>query len=275
MRIYAAILGLLVVLFLPQPGVAALRVVVMDVGVGQAILLRRGSHGLLIDSGVAAFADRLLGRIEAHGVESLDYFVLSHLHPDHAGGYFRIRERYPEAVVIVNGHPLAARNQPFIVNLYDDALGSDPRKRVMRAGDSLLWRGVTIKALWPAAYSGQNLNRHSLVLALSYGDSRALIMGDAGRYVERILVDADIALGPVSLLVTGHHGIAPSADATFLARVRPGVTVIPVSWKMPGFQPNDAVVARLSAASGRLLRTDEDGEICLELSQNSDSVEDC
>ena len=275
MRAGLAVLAYLAALFLSQPSFAELRVVVMDVGQGQAVLLRRGSRGILIDSGLAPFADKLLQRIAAQGVDSLDYLILSHLHPDHAGGYFRIRERYPEAVVIVNGHPLAARHQPFIVNLYDDALRGDPRRRVMRAGDEFLWRGVSIKALWPAFFAGQNLNRHSLVLAVSYGDSRALIMGDAGGYVERWLVERNAVPGPLSLLITGHHGLAGSADPRFLAMVRPRIAVISASWKVPRYQPNDAVVARLDAASGRLLRTDEDGEICLELSPDSDKAQDC
>ncbi len=275
MRKTAAILGFLASLFLSQPGFAALRVVVLDVGEGQAVLLRRGTHGILIDSGVASFADQLLRRIEAHGVATLDYFILTHLHPDHAGGYFRVRERFPETVVIGNGHPLVERDQPVMVNLYDDALRNDPRRRVMRAGDELVWRGVTIKALWPASFSSQNLNRHSLVLAVSYGVSRALIMGDTGSYVERRLVDEDAVRGPVSLLVAGHHGLANSADPRFLAHVRPRVSVISASWKIPRYQPNDAVAARLATASGRLLRTDEDGEICLELTADRDSPEDC
>jgi competence protein ComEC len=194
MRTIPAILGFLAVLLLAQPsgaqsGEAGLRVVVMDVGEGQAILLRRGDSGILIDSGPAPFADQLLRRIEAHGVTSLDYLFLTHLHPDHVGGYFPIRGRYPEAVVIDNGHPLAVDRQSFIVNLYDDALSGDPRRRVMRAGDELEWRGVTLKALWPDLIAGQNLNRNSLVLSLTYGMSRALFMGDTGEIVERRLIE--------------------------------------------------------------------------------------
>ena len=247
----------------------------MDVGEGQAILLRRESSGILIDSGVAPFGDQLLRRLQAHGVTTLDYFILTHLHPDHAGGYFRIRERYPEAQVIYNGHPLAVRNQSFIVNLYDDGLRGDPRRRVMRAGDVLEWRGVAIKALWPDSISGQNLNRNSLVLSLTYGDSRVLIMGDVGNYVERILMERGAVTGPVSLLVSGHHGMEGTADPRFLAHVRPIVAVISASWKVPRYQPVDEVVARLIAASGRLLRTDVDGEICLELAVDHDVPADC
>jgi len=275
MRKALAILVFLTAIFFSQPSFAALRVVVMDVGQGLAILLRRGSNGVLIDSGVPHFADQLLRRIAAHGVTTLDYFFLSHLHPGHAGGYFRIREKFPEAVVIGNGHPLAARRQQFIVNLYDDALRNDPKLRVMRAGDELVWRGVTIKVLWPATFFDQDLNRHSLVLMVSYGESRALLMADADNYVERRLVEQNAVPGPVSLLVAGHHGMRKSSDARFLDAVRPRITVIPVTWSIPLYHPDDAVVARLATASWRLLRTDDDGEICLELAADSDSPSDC
>ena len=275
MRKGAAILGFFAVLLMSQPGFAALRVVVMNVGQGQAILLVQGSNGVLIDSGMAPYAEQLLARIEAHGVVSLDYFILSHLHPDHAGGFFRVRERHPNAVVIGNGHPLAERRQPFMVNLYNDALLGAPNQRTMRAGDALAWRGVTIEALWPDSYANQNLNRHSLVLMITHGRSRALIMGDTGASVERLLIERHAIEGPFSLLVSGHHGMAGSADASFLARVRPRVAVISANWKITKYQPGDAVTARLQAASGRFLRTDEDGEICLELAAASGSVEDC
>jgi beta-lactamase superfamily II metal-dependent hydrolase len=69
--------------------------------------------------------------------------------------------------------------------------------------------------------------------------------------------------------------MAGSADPNFLAMVRPRVAVISASWHVPAYLPDDAVVARLGAASGRLLRTDDDGEICLELSRDSDMAQDC
>ncbi len=99
--------------------------------------------------------------------------------------------------------------------------------------------------------------------------------GDAGDYVERRLLEQGAVRGPVSVLISGHHGLGKSADPRFLASLRPRVAVIAASWKVPRFQPNDAVVARLRAASGRLLRTDEDGEICLELAADSLAPEDC
>jgi beta-lactamase superfamily II metal-dependent hydrolase len=67
MRAGLAVLAYLAALFLSQPSFAELRVVVMDVGQGQAVLLRRGSRGILIDSGLAPFADKLLQRIAAQG----------------------------------------------------------------------------------------------------------------------------------------------------------------------------------------------------------------
>ncbi|MCH7943340.1 MAG: hypothetical protein IIB67_08930 [Proteobacteria bacterium] len=110
---------------------------------------------------------------------------------------------------------------------------------------------------------------------VSYGESRALLMADADNYVERRLVEQNAVPGPVSLLVAGHHGMRKSSDARFLDAVRPRITVIPVSWSIPLYHPDDAVVARLATASGRLLRTDDDGEICLELAADSDTPADC
>ncbi len=265
MKTAAATLVLLAALIVAEPGHATLRIVVIDVGQGASVLLQRERHGILIDTGVPTSTAHVLERMAAYGVGTLDYLILTHLHPDHAGGYFRIRKAFPEAVVVDNNHPLSPRAQPFVIHLYADALRRDPRRRIMNAPDEIIWRGVTIKAIWPFRFFSQNLNRFSLVLSVEFGESTAIIMGDADTFAEQHLVKQDAVQGPISLLVAGHHGWGNTADPLFLARIRPQVTVISASWQHPIFHPDESVVARLEAASDQLLRTDMDGEVCLEL----------
>ena len=247
-----------------SPAAAALKVVVLDVGEGQAILLKREQYGILIDTGVATSAAHVLERLDAYGIRFLDYLVLTHVHPDHVGGYFRLRKAFPKTVVIDHNHPLSQRFQPFMEYMYYRAVQQDPRRRVMKAGEDLVWRGVTIKMLSPHEFSNQNLNRHSMVLSVRFGKSKAILLADADDFVERRLVEEGAIEGPVALLVAGHHGWGNTADPVFLALVRPQITVISASWQHPGYQPDDNVVARLEAASGQFLRTDRDGEVCLE-----------
>lgn len=79
---------------------AETRVVVLDVGMGQSLLLVDEGHGLLVDTGLANYAPHVLSRLQTYGVKYLDHLLLTHLHSDHAGGYLEIRKAWPHASVL-------------------------------------------------------------------------------------------------------------------------------------------------------------------------------
>ena len=270
-----ALAGLLVAVFVSKPAAATLDVVVLNVGEGQAVLLRREDRSILIDTGVAASAGLVLERLKVHGVRRLDHLILTHLHADHAGGYFRIREEFPDAAVIESDHPLAARRQPWVVLLIREAVARDPKRRLMRAGDTIEWQGVSVGALWPRRFVSQNLNRHSLVLLITYGGHRVLVMGDADAFVERDLLERRAIDGPLALLVAGHHGWRDTADPRFLAWLRPEVSVVSANWQNISNLPEDDVLERLRQASGQVLSTETDGEVCWRFPDSESGASRC
>ncbi len=240
---------------------AAPSLVVLDVGEGQAVLLCEGHHGVLIDTGHPGMSQHLLQRLSALGVEQLDYLVLTHLHPDHAGGYFRLREQFPDTPLLYSGHPLPSDIRPDLVRWVNQAISTDRHWRRFLAGDRIHWRGVTLEALWPASFKDTNLNRHSLVLLLHYQGIELLLMGDADKVVERVLLDQGRLPREVDLLVAGHHGAADATDEAFLAMIQPRFVVISVNADNIRGYPAPEVVARLERSGARLLRTDRDGEL--------------
>lgn len=254
--------GLFVLLFMLSAAVAAApSLTVLDVGEGQALLLQEGRHGILIDTGHPGEAAHVLRRLSASGVEQLDYLILTHLHPDHAGGYFRLRERFPDTTLLYSGHPLPPDVQPDLVRWLDRSVTADRHRRRFVAGDGIRWQGVTLEALWPVSFTGANLNRHSLVLLLRYGDLRLLFMGDADSVVERELMTRGALPDGVDLLVAGHHGAADASSERFLAAIKPRIAVISVNRGNIRGYPDAQVVQRLQRPGTRLLRTDQNGEL--------------
>ena len=240
---------------------AAPSLVVLDVGEGQALLLRDGRHGILIDTGHPGMARSLLQRLSVLGVERLDYLILTHLHPDHAGGYFRLRERFPDTPLLYTGHPLPVDVRPDLVRWLDQAVRADPRWKPTRAGEQIRWRGMTLEALWPDSFADANLNRHSMVLLLRYRGLNLLFMGDADNVVEQELMARKRLPAAVDLLVLGHHGAADATSEAFLAAVRPRLAVISVNANNIRGYPAREVVERLERRGIPLLRTDRDGEL--------------
>lgn len=267
-------IGLLLILGLAGGARAeTLRLHLLDVGEGQAVLLQHGDRGLLVDTGHAGMAVRVLGAIERFGIRLLDGIILTHLHPDHASGYFRLREAFPQTPVYDNGHPLPPRISPDMTRWVYETLGRDPLRRSLQAGKTLPWGDALLQVLWPAVYRDDNLNRHSLVLRLIHGQSRALLMGDADQTVERQLLKNGKAL-KAQVLVVGHHGASDAVDAEFLNRVQPDWSLISVNRDNPRGYPDGGTIERLRGNGSQVLRSDERGNICLKLPLNG-RVESC
>ena len=262
-------LGLILLFLTSLAEAEEARLVALDVGEGQAILVQRGGQGILIDTGHVGKARLVLERLAALGVRQLDYLILTHLHPDHASGYFRLREAWPNTPVLFNGHPISGLAQPDVTRWVYEALMKDPLVGVIRAGEKIQWRGMQLEVLWPDGFENSNLNRHSLVIRLDYQDYTALIMGDAGKQVEQALLDQPDSLpSGIDLLVVGHHGASDVGDELFLKRLNPGLAIISVNAGNLRGYPDPALLQRLADLGISLRRTDMDGEIMVDLSEH-------
>lgn len=241
------------------------RLVIFDVGEGLAVMLQHSEDAILIDTGHAGRAAGVLADMRQRHVRQLDLLILTHLHPDHASGYFRIREAFQETPVFYNGQPLPDDIAPDMVRWVNDALAADPLSKRLTAGDHIQWHDSVIDVLWPSEFHGTDLNRHSLVLSIRYGETGVLVMGDADSKVEGALLARD-AIRPADILIAGHHGSADTSTAAFLSVVRASHAVVSVDHDNIRGYPNATTLARLHKYSGEVLRTDIDGEICFELS---------
>lgn len=271
---------LLTIIFSFKEGhTADLRLVVFDVGMGQSVLLVEDGHGLLVDTGLAEYAPHVLARMELYGVDTLDYLVLSHLHADHAAGYFQMREAWPDTAVFDNCYvpeELHPSEQKSFTEVHT-ALEKDPLRGCLSAGDALSWQGHQLQVLWPMVLQQENLNHNSLVLLFTTKQGRnLLIMGDVDKSVERRLetsLQASLQKGGVDLYVAAHHAAADSCDPGFLGMLHPQVSMVSVGKDNPFGYPSETSLAVLARYSKVVKRTDEDGEICYVL--NSETVVPC
>lgn len=253
----------------------SLRLVVLDVGEGQAVLLQRGPRAILVDAGHPGMGGRILARLRHYGVRTVDELYLTHLHPDHGGGYFRLREAFPAMAVLESGHRPGWKALPDTSRWLAQALDRDPLRRTVNAGFRRHWRGVELTVLWPEAPQGANLNAMSLVLQLRYGRARALIMGDAGAEAETALLDSGRLPGKVAVLVVGHHGAADASSGAFLSRVRPAAAVISVDAGNARGYPDPSVLRRLQRWAGEVPRTNRLGDVCFLLDSANPLPERC
>ncbi|MCK5070365.1 MAG: MBL fold metallo-hydrolase [Desulfocapsa sp.] len=270
---------LLTLLFFYREGHAdGLRIVMFDVGMGQSVLLVEDGNGLLIDTGLAEYAPHILERMKFYGVKKLDYLLLSHLHADHAAGYFQIRAVWPKTEVFDScAIPEELHSsEESSYGMLRDALEKDSLHNCLSAGDTVSWQGHQLHVLWPKVLQQKNLNQSSLVLLLiTKTGKNVLIMGDVDKNVEKELIPSLQTFLPrgVDIHVAGHHAAIDSCDPDFLSMLHPEVALISVGKNNLLGYPAEGSLTVLEKYGNTVQRTDKEGEICYVL--GSEKVVPC
>lgn len=233
----------------------------LDVGQGDAILLRMGNANVLVDAGGSVFSDYDVGRavvlraLRALGVFTLDLAVITHPHADHALGMLSVLAEMPVERLGLpppDGSPLDEQ-----VREHARARGV-PIEMLIRGQ---VWElpgagGYELHVLHPPITGGSNENESSIVLSVVRNEASELILtGDAGMESEAV-----IAFPPTRVLKVGHHGSRFSTSAATVAATQPEVAVVQVGRNTYG-HPHPEVVTRLTGAGATVLNTLQHGAV--------------
>jgi competence protein ComEC len=218
---------------------AGLRVEVLDVGQGDAILLRpAGAPAVLVDGGPPGAG--LARKLEEAGVESLGAAVVTHPQSDHMGGVEELLGDVPIHRL------LFARPARRLLGTALEA-GVEPQR--IAAGRELRSGALRLRVLWPppelltGSVPDQDPNRLSLVIEARWRHFTMLLTGDAEAEA------APIETGPVDVLKVAHHGSEDAGLGALLDRAQPRRHGVPT------------------------LRTDEEGTIVIDVGGRSFSVD--
>ncbi len=242
----------------------------LDVGQGDSILVTSpsGDH-LLVDAGGTRSGRYDVGErvvapaLRALGVTELSTVVLTHPDFDHAGGMAAVLESFPVGELWESGQGL----QPHLGIAHERIHAAARRRQIpVRRTPSLCgvhrFGGATVAVLHPCRENGfdplASTNGNSVVLLITFGDTRALLTGDIDREVERRLAER---LPEADLLKLPHHGSASSTSEALLDALSPSLAVVSVGPFNPHGMPHGAVRRRLVRRGIRLLRTDRLGAI--------------
>jgi competence protein ComEC len=238
---------------------------VLDVGHGDALLLRAGPHAWLVDAGTR-FAGFDAGRavvvpaLRAEGVHRLDALVVSHADLDHAGGAASVLEALPVGELWLTRESLDAR---ALWRLRRVAARRAVPVRVIAAGDERAAPELRLRALWPpASHAPTSTNAGSIVLRVETRSACALLGGDAPAEVELALVSS---ARPCAVLKLGHHGSATSSDPRFLDALAPELAIASAGRRPRAPLPHPRVRGRLRARSISLWQTRRDGALWIAL----------
>ena len=243
----------------------------IDVGFGDATLIRSANFTMLIDDGPAGSADSLIAFLRAKNVERIDVLVLSASDPNSVGGTPAITRKFPVREVWTNG---VNYSDPFWQSI-EQQIQFTPQKAV-QYGDNFSYGNLTFTILNPQVERMvSNPQADSIAMKVSYGSFCALLFsqseaagasgGDPGTVVggmeSRILFGSVPIACPV--LKVSHYGSGNSASFQFLERVKPKIGIISVGPNPRNLYPEPALIRRLMLKNMSVYVTDKLGSITL------------
>lgn len=233
-----------------------LEVYIVDVEGGKASLfISPTGQSLLIDSGFPGSRDteRILAAVSDAGLQQIDYVLSTHYHVDHIGSLRDIAARVPIRHFIDHGPTVETREQVQGFQQAYAELTAKATHTIVHPGDRLPitgldWRIVTAggRVLEKPLKGGGRSNPacgqfpspeappnaaasedvQSVGSVITFGQFRAIDLGDLLAVKEAELICPDNPIGTVDLYFTTNHGAAASGTGALVHGLRPRVAVM-------------------------------------------------
>lgn len=290
----------------------SLKIVYMDVGQGDGVLLRTSGHGgILIDGGSSS--NKRVGEyvmvpvLKYYGVSEIEYAFVSHGDVDHVSGLEYLLNEEQSGVHVVNLVLPEYGDQDALQELKSEATANNVNIIYMKPGDNITYNHqhaetINIECLYPDEEAGQGVldtNNLSMILKTTItwdvreadienlnksSDSDAslslLFVGDAGIAAEQRLIElyGKNSLGEISdsiacdILKVGHHGSRNSSGSDFLKRVSAMYGIISCGKDNRYGHPHAETLERLKMADTKYMTTKEHGAIILSIERGDWSL---
>lgn len=262
-------------------------IIMLDVGQGDAFVVRSRGSIVLIDTGNRD-TDLLRGLGE-HGVYALDAIIISHVDDDHCGSLTAL-QGYVRVDAVCLSQPVFDCGCSSCEELLEDArdLVGEEGVKPLLLGDHLAVGDFKLEVIWPKEFSEEGGNADSLSLLLSTprslirsedegGRSKdgsletwsVLFCGDAEQKELESMIEGG-RLGDIDILKVGHHGSKNALNKEALSVLKPELALISVGENNRYGHPAQITLETLSAS--KIMRTDLEGDVVCRFSPSGIEV---
>ena len=221
--------------FLPIENLFVAEVCFINVGQGDACLIRKGQTAVLIDTGGLKNTDiateTLIPFFQKKRIYDIDLVITTHDDFDHNGAYNSLKENFYVKELVTE-----ASSFPINVN------------------------GITFENYNNHISEYSEENDQSLVVGFSIKNTNYLIMGDATIKVEKNIMQ-EYQYIPCDILKVGHHGSNTSTCDEFVKFTNPKEAIISCGVNNKYGHPKESVLTILRNNGVKIRRTDLEGTI--------------
>lgn len=246
----------------------ALNVYFLNVGQGDAVLIKQNDQEILIDGGPDSDIANILGDILKSTDRKIETVVLTHPHADHLAGINKIIDNYEVGEIYFTGAIHTS-------NLYLDFLDRVKNKNIKLTVPAIneqknLLPNSNLTFLWPGDQYNQktveNLNDTSLISQFCYfkqclfapGDAEVKEQDEMFSYYEKNFPDYNFHS---VILKVSHHGSQNGATEKLYEKVLPKYSIISVGKENTYGHPHQQSLDLAKSFNSEILRTDKDGTI--------------
>ena len=233
----------------------------IDVGQGDATLIRTPEGDILIDAGENSAEDDLKAYLDLQGVDVLYYAIFTHPDSDHIGGADMVLAEYEVLNVI---KPELEKTTQVYKRMMEGIEAEGCKVYNALPGETYSLGEFDMFVFGPDPNNKElDSNNSSIVIKATWGNTTAMLTGDAEKPAEESILRTFSAaeLGSM-LLKMGHHGSKTSSTDAWLAAVNPKIAIISCGLNNKYGHPHAEVLARIEPYVGdQIYRTDLLGSI--------------
>lgn len=229
----------------------------IDVGQGDAILVKTASSSLLIDAGENNMASTVTNYLQKQGIDKLDYIIGTHPHSDHIGGLDHVINTFGADTILM---PEAVHTTKTYEDVLEAIEDKDMKITLPRVGEEYQLGPASFTILAPNSSDYSDLNDYSIGIRLVYKNSEFLLAGDVSTFSEQEMLKNGLDLS-ADVLKISHHGSEYSSCSEFLDEVSPSHAVISVGEDNEYGHPHEVILQALAERNISVYRTDKQQNI--------------
>lgn len=269
-RLGAGLVGMggvvILCLFVFLPRLAGNEIVMLDIGQGDAFVIRSAQRAVLIDTGNH---DALLREALArHGIYHLDAVIITHGDDDHMGSLTSLAGIVDVHRVLLARDALScscAHCTRLVAAAYE--LVGQEGVGTLSTGDRIRVGAFTLEVIWPDHFTEEGGNGDSLCLEAradvdsdGLSDWNALFVGDAEAKQLQSLIEGG-RVGPIDIYKVGHHGSKKAITEDEARFLSPYLALVSCGAHNRYGHPAPSTLLTLNEVGTQIFRSDVQGDV--------------
>lgn len=236
------------------------KMIVCNVGQGDAILIQNKTTQILIDGGPDTSVLNCLGKHMPFWDRQIEVVINTHPEADHYTGLIDVFKNYNVSNFISNGAISSSQKYQVLKSLVG---GEGSRELVVNKGSVVKVGLIYLDILSPEQPDQFNkVNNNGLVMLLKYNEFEALLTADVEQMVSNLIAE-ESKIQNIEYIKVNHHGSKNGMTEKLLKQVNPQVALISVGYKNRYGHPDAEIIDLLKKYNLKILRTDEVEDIVI------------